>query len=202
MAEDKAQGNAETKKKSAETAEKQAKEEKRDAVSEAKKKPDVKAKKKGAEKIVKNRAGAEEKKPEPKKKVKRWVKQSAYAKKKAKSKTSLEKHKPRFKRLNAVRIRRVKDVWRKPSGIDSRHREQIRAKPAHPRSGYKTPGEVRGLHPSGFMPIRVHNLREIDGIDSEKEAIVIASSVGKKKRAELQNAAKGKGIQILNFKDV
>lgn len=195
MAEKKATGKEKTKKDAVENKEKQ-------QVKVEKKEQKKETKKTAPAKKVEQKEKKEEAPKAEKKKSTYRLSQSAYAKKRAKRKTSLEKKKPKFKRVNALRMKRVDDIWRAPTGIDSNQRMQHGSKPRLPRSGYKTPGEVRWIHPSGYTPIRVFNLKEIEKVDKDKEAIIIASSVGKRKRTEIQNAAKTKGIQILNFHDV
>ncbi|MBN2517979.1 MAG: 50S ribosomal protein L32e [Candidatus Altiarchaeota archaeon] len=125
---------------------------------------------------------------------------SVEAKKLAKARSRLKKKKGNFKRQNLGKKKKVPDRWRRPKGIDSRHQDAEKCKPPLPRAGYKTPYEVRGLHPSGYLPVRVWNTSDLSSLDPKSQAIIIASSVGRKKRDEIQNLAKGKSIQVLNFK--
>jgi large subunit ribosomal protein L32e len=122
--------------------------------------------------------------------------------KRAREKSRLEKKKGKFKRQNYGKKKRVPNRWRRPRGIDSGHRIDEKQKPAHPRSGYMTPQKVKGLDASGYEPIRVFNTNGLEGLDAKTQAILIASSVGNKKRAEIQRAAQEKDIQILNFKEI
>ncbi len=109
-----------------------------------------------------------------------------------------KKTKPRFMRQEFTKLKRLKDVWRKPRGIDSKQAEEKRGKPKTPKIGYKKTKKIRNLHPSGFYPIRVHNIVELKKIDPKKEAVIIASSVGRKKRNEIIRIANKEGITILN----
>ena len=47
----------------------------------------------------------------------------------------------------------------------------------------------------------MHNVNEIERINKEKEGIIIAGTLGMKKRIEVIKKAKEKGITILNIKD-
>lgn len=111
-----------------------------------------------------------------------------------------KKKRPHFKRPNCGRpdMKRVKDVWRRPRGIDNKQREQKKAAGPIPSIGWRNPREIRGIHPSGFVERLVHNVAELNGLESEKHAVMIASSVGAKKRQQVVDEAKKKGLKILN----
>jgi ribosomal protein L32E len=52
--------------------------------------------------------------------------------------------------------------------------------------GYRGPKKARGLHPSGFKEVFVHNPKDVEKVDPETEAIRIAGSVGTKKREAIE----------------
>jgi outer membrane biosynthesis protein TonB len=68
--------------------------------------------------------------------------------------------------------------------------------------GYKGPKIARGLHPSGYEEVLVHNVAELAKVNSETQAVRIAHTVGKKKRVQIISEAKKLGLVILNFKEV
>lgn len=148
----------------------------------------------------------------PKRKVKKEAKEkktSSYkvvktpeARELAKEKQRLEKKKGAFKRQNYGKLKRIPNRWRRPTGVDSGHQDDEKFKPAHPRSGYITPQKVKGLHVTGYKPVRVFNAVQLGGINPKTEAAIIASSVGGKKRMELQKLAQEKKIQVLNYKEI
>ena len=105
---------------------------------------------------------------------------------------------PNFMRQELTKRKRLKAVWRKPKGEDSKQAEGKRGKPRNPGIGYKKKKETRRLHPSGFYPLRVHNVFEIEEIDPKKEAAIIAGSVGRRKRNEIIKVANKNKITILN----
>jgi large subunit ribosomal protein L32e len=114
-------------------------------------------------------------------------------------KRKLRKHKkPRFKRQESWRYKRVKENWRKPRGIDSKMRKKIKGWPPSPEIGYRSPKKTRALHPSGYVEVRVQTAEDINGLDPETQAIRIARTVGDKKRLEISALADEKGIHILN----
>ena len=65
--------------------------------------------------------------------------------------------------------------------------------------GYRGPRVARGLHPSGFMEVIVHNPRELRNVDPSRQAIRIASTVGVRKRIEIIREAVRRGIKVLNL---
>ncbi|MDO8633947.1 MAG: eL32 family ribosomal protein [archaeon] len=84
--------------------------------------------------------------------------------------------------------------WRHPQGIDISLKKEDGALP---KTGYRTPKEIRFLHPSGFEEAYVRNTSELAGI--KKGAVVrISGTVGKKNRKTIVVAAKELGIRVLN----
>jgi len=110
----------------------------------------------------------------------------------------LRKKKPRFMRQELPKLKRLKDKWRRPRGIDSKKREGKRGKGKLPKIGYKKPAIVRGIHPSGFYPVLVHNVEELTLINPEEEAAIIARAIGRRKRNEIIRSANELNITILN----
>jgi large subunit ribosomal protein L32e len=106
--------------------------------------------------------------------------------------------KPKFRRQESWRYKRVGDTWRKPHGIDSKMRKKVKGWPVSPTVGYRSPKKTRGLHPSGFVETRVQSVKDLGGIDPELQAIRIARTVGGRKRVEILASAEEKGIHVLN----
>lgn len=106
--------------------------------------------------------------------------------------------KPEFIRQESWRYKRVKENWRKPKGIDSKMRKEVKGWPARAKVGYRGPKAARGLHPSAYREVIVYNIDDLTEIDPKTDAIRIAHTVGAKKRAEILNKAKEIGVNILN----
>ncbi|RLE74567.1 MAG: 50S ribosomal protein L32e, partial [Thermoprotei archaeon] len=83
-------------------------------------------------------------------------------------------------------------------GLDNKIRLQLKGYPEKVKAGYRGPRKVRGLHPSGFREVIVHNVEELSGVDPEREAVRIASTVGRRKRMEIIEKAAELGIRVLN----
>ena len=105
---------------------------------------------------------------------------------------------PQFNRQDHHKKKRVPTSWRRPRGNLSKQRRGIRGKGDTVEAGFRTPAAVRGLHPSGFEEVRVHNVDDLEGVDGDTEAVRIASTVGGRKRERIEEEAEDRGIRVLN----
>ncbi len=112
--------------------------------------------------------------------------------------TRLKNKKPKFRRQESWRYKRVSEIWRKPDGIDSKMRISKKGWPKLVEVGYRGPRKARGLHPSGYEEILVRNVDDLTQVNSETQAIRIAHTVGMKKRAEILSRADERHIHVLN----
>jgi len=106
--------------------------------------------------------------------------------------------KPQFNRQDHHKKKRVPTSWRRPRGNLSKQRLGIKGKGDTVEAGYRTPTEARGLHPSGFEEVRVHNVDGLEGVDGDTQAVRIASTVGGRKRERIEETAEDRGIRVLN----
>lgn len=111
---------------------------------------------------------------------------------------SIDDKRPKFVRQESWRYERLNEKWRKPKGIDSKMRLRVKGWPKIVRVGYSGPKLARGLHPSGYRDVLVHNLDELKGLNPKQDAARLASGLGAKKRRELIEKAKELGIKVLN----
>ncbi|GBC73209.1 hypothetical protein HRbin04_00605 [archaeon HR04] len=111
---------------------------------------------------------------------------------------AVKARKPEFVRQESWRYKRVKENWRKPKGIDSKMRLQVKGWPKIVKVGYRGPRVARYLHPSGYRDVLVHNVEELSRLDASRDAARIASTVGARKRAVIVSKAKELGIKVLN----
>ncbi|WFO75812.1 50S ribosomal protein L32e [Desulfurococcaceae archaeon MEX13E-LK6-19] len=88
--------------------------------------------------------------------------------------------------------------WRKPKGNDNKMRLKLKGYPPMVEIGYRGPAEVRGLHPTGLEPVVVNSVSQLNDLDPNKHIIYIASTVGLKKRIEIETAARERGFKLAN----
>jgi large subunit ribosomal protein L32e len=110
--------------------------------------------------------------------------------------------KPKFLRQESWRDSKFSESWRRPRGIDNKIRRKIKGWPPGPSTGYKGPKVARYLHPSGYMEVLVYNVESLAAVDVNTQAIRIAHTVGKRKRADIIAKAKELNLKILNVKVV
>jgi large subunit ribosomal protein L32e len=106
--------------------------------------------------------------------------------------------KPAFRRQDHHMKKRTPESWRKPRGNLSKQRRGIKGKGAMVEAGYRSPKAARGLHPSGFEEVRVHNTDDLSGVDGDTQAVRIASSVGARKRERIEDECEDREIRVLN----
>jgi large subunit ribosomal protein L32e len=105
---------------------------------------------------------------------------------------------PRFRREESWRYKRVKPNWRSPRGKTSRVRRSKKGWPAVVKIGYSRPKATRGLHPSGLREVPVWRPGDLEKIDEKMYVARIAHTVGERKRVLLIEEAKKRNIRILN----
>lgn len=109
-------------------------------------------------------------------------------------------HRQAFSRQEGFRYQRLGDKWRAPQGIQSKMRRHWGTHADVVSIGYRGPKAVRGLHPSGYEEVMVHNEQGLEPVDAKTQAVRIAGSVGRQKRELIQKAAAKAGIRVLNWK--
>jgi large subunit ribosomal protein L32e len=114
-------------------------------------------------------------------------------------KLKMKQKKPDFKRQDWFRFKRIGTSWRRPKGLHSGMRKQLKHRPAIVKIGYRSPALVRGLHPSGLEDVLIHNVKELEALNPETQGARVASTVGKRKRIEIVKKAKELGIKIFNI---
>ena len=119
------------------------------------------------------------------------------------SKRNRMSHKrPTFKRQNWFRYKRLGEKWRRPRGIHSKMRRHFKYRIPVAQVGFRGPASVRGLHPSGFEEVLVHNTKEVENVNPETQAVRISSTVGDKKREIIVKKADELKIRVFNRRDL
>ena len=117
------------------------------------------------------------------------------------AKALAQKHregKPQFNRQDHHKKKRVSTSWRRPRGQLSKQRRGIKGKGDTVEAGFRSPTAARGLHPSGFEEVRVHNTDDLEGVDGDTQAVRIAGSVGARKRERIEDECEDREIRVLN----
>ena len=105
--------------------------------------------------------------------------------------------KPKFKRQQAI-LKKLKNRWRRPKGIQSKLRLRKGGKGKVPRVGYGSNRISRG-NIKGKSFVHISNLNELENM---KQPIIISSKIGLKKKLKIIDKAKDLKIEILNVKDI
>jgi len=129
-------------------------------------------------------------------------KASKSQKAKVKLRQRVKARKPHFMRQESWRYKRVKETWRRPKGLDSKMRKKRSGWPESVSIGYGGPRTARNLHPSGYEEVLVHNLSQIEALNSETQAVRIAHTVGEKKRRDILTRAREIGLHVLNPREL
>jgi len=122
------------------------------------------------------------------------------SKKALKTRERAKNKKPSFVRPESWRYDKFSESWRRPRGLDNKMRRKIKGWPPTVSTGYKGPKIARGLHPSGYREVMVHNVDDITKVDPATQAARIAHTVGMRKRAQIIAQAKKRKVYVLNFK--
>ena len=106
---------------------------------------------------------------------------------------------PKFRRQEWFRyFRLARTGWRKPNGLQSKQRLNMKYRTPMVRIGHRKVASVRGLHPSGFEEVLVKSPSDLDGLNPETQAVRISAAVGNRKRTIIHTRADQLGLRILN----
>jgi len=113
----------------------------------------------------------------------------------------LKRKKPLFLRADAHKRKRVKQVWRRPKGRQTKMREQRGGARKRVEPGFGSPRLVYGLSRAGYDVVTVHRPEDIAGIDTASQAALLSATLGLKKKVATVKAAMDRNVTILNLKD-
>jgi large subunit ribosomal protein L32e len=109
-----------------------------------------------------------------------------------------KKRKYSFLKQGAKYLKRVKNRWRKPRGVDSKLKRLHKGKGRVPNIGYGAKRDMRYKHPSGFEEVLVNNVDDLVKVNPKTHVARISATVGKRKRSLILEKAKESKIKLLN----
>jgi large subunit ribosomal protein L32e len=116
-----------------------------------------------------------------------------------KKKLARRKGKPAFRRQESWRYVRLGPSWRRPKGIDNKMRLSRKGWPKTVNVGYRSPRQIRGVHPSGLRPVLVSSLKEMKELGEKEGVIVVISGrVGNRLKRILTEEARALGLRVAN----
>ena len=113
----------------------------------------------------------------------------------------IKSKKPDFNRQDAHKRKKLDKRWRRPKGLQSKMRLKLRGYRKSISTGYGSPKDIRNFDKSGLKIMLISSIDSLNDINPKEEGVMIASNVGFKKRKEIMQKAKEKGIILLNVKD-
>lgn len=116
----------------------------------------------------------------------------------------VKSRKPTFKRVQSNQFAKLRNdqKWRRPKGMGNKDRRNRRGHIGMLKVGYGSPKTIRGTNKNGFKEVLVSKVADLDSINSKEQIAVISSTVGTRKRADIQKAADSKKITIGNAKKI
>lgn len=108
--------------------------------------------------------------------------------------------KPTFRTQDAHKKASLQPRWRKPRGRQSKMRLHHRGYNRNPSVGFSSSEAAYGRDPKGFLPVVVATAAQLERV-GKGEGAVFASTLGKRRKAELLKLAIEKKIKVLNVKD-
>lgn len=105
---------------------------------------------------------------------------------------------PKIVRQESWRLKRIRENWRRPTGVSNKMRRRQRGWPKTVSIGYKTPSDLRHLHPSGLREVMVHRAADLEKLDPKTYIARIGHAVGDKKRVAIVDRARELEIKIAN----
>lgn len=116
---------------------------------------------------------------------------------KLEERNAMKRKKPKFTRQDTSKDR-IKNNWRKPRGIDSKMRLQLKGYKKIVKIGYGSPKEFKGMNKKGLIEVLVSNVEDLKNI-KENMVALIKKGVGARKIMAIMEEAKKLNIAIANY---
>ncbi|MFH0972322.1 MAG: eL32 family ribosomal protein [Candidatus Micrarchaeota archaeon] len=107
---------------------------------------------------------------------------------------------PKFVRPNRSIMRRVKDKWRAPRGIDNKQRQKLKWAGAVVNKGYRGAVKGRGNHPCGKKEVYIKSDKEFELVRGMlgNFAIRLQRTLSKRSKEAIRRKAAALNLKVLN----
>lgn len=106
---------------------------------------------------------------------------------------------PKFIRHDAHKKKRVGSGWRRPKGHQNKLRLHLKGYGRNRSTGFGSPKVVSGLSREGLKQNIVHNSTELASLNPKSDGIIVARTLGDRKRSTIIKEASDKGFTLLNL---
>jgi len=112
---------------------------------------------------------------------------------------ALKSKRPEFKRQDAHKIKSLTPGWRRPSGLHSKMRHNMKGYRRVVSQGFRSPVVVRGFHPKGETKLCC-SFTDLQNAKDDNMLVMLAGNLGQKKRIDLVKKADELKLTIVNIK--
>lgn len=113
----------------------------------------------------------------------------------------IKNKKPDFARQDSHKQKKLGNKWRRPKGLHSKIRLNLKGRGKNVSIGYRGPKKVRHMHKSGLLQCIINSSKDLEGLNPKESCIIISSSVGNRKRIAILKRAKELGFNVVNIKN-
>ena len=106
---------------------------------------------------------------------------------------------PKFIRHDAHKKKRVGTGWRRPKGIQNKMRLHRKGYARDCSTGFGSPKAVHSLSREGLTQNIVHNSNELASLNPKSDGVIVARTIGDRKRSVIIKEASEKGFTLLNI---
>jgi large subunit ribosomal protein L32e len=112
---------------------------------------------------------------------------------------SIKSKKPEFLQQDFHKKSRLARKWKRPTGLQSKMRHQLKGYRRRVKQGWRSPQPIRGFDSKGYAPVIVSNVKDLANL-KENQGVVVSSTVGLKKKIAILEKAVQLKLVVLNLK--
>jgi large subunit ribosomal protein L32e len=111
----------------------------------------------------------------------------------------IKSRKPTFIQQDYHKKDRLKKRWKRPTGLQSKMRHQLKGYSRRVKQGWRSPSDIRGFHGKGVDVVLISNVSQLDTVP-KGSGIIISGNVGMKKKLAIVEKAEHMKILVVNIK--